>query len=104
MVYTVKKLADIAGISVRTLHYYDEVGLLKPHSRSRSGYRYYGDDAVLKLQQIMFFRELGFGLDDIRKIISSPDFDVLEALLSHRALLTKKAEPHKAIELFMDVH
>jgi DNA-binding transcriptional MerR regulator len=92
MVYTVRKLADLAGISVRTLHYYDEVGLLKPRSRSESGYRYYGEEAVVRLQQIMFFRELGFSLEEIGKIISRPDFDVLEALQSHRTLLTEKAE------------
>jgi MerR family transcriptional regulator, thiopeptide resistance regulator len=92
MVYTIKKLADLAGFSVRTLHYYDEVGLLKPQSRSESGYRYYGEEAVVRLQQIMFFRELDFGLEEIGKIISSPDFDVLEALQSQRTLLTKKAE------------
>lgn len=92
MLYTVKKLADLAGVSVRTLHYYDEAGLLKPKSRSASGYRYYGEEAVVRLQQIMFFRELGFSLDEIGKIISRPDFDVLEALQSHRTLLAKKAE------------
>ncbi len=92
MVYTVKKLAQLAGISVRTLHYYDEIGLLKPQSHSPSGYRHYGDESVIRLQQIMFFRELGFSLDEIKKIVSRPDFDVLEALQSHRTLLTKKAE------------
>jgi DNA-binding transcriptional MerR regulator len=92
IIYTVKKLADLAGVSVRTLHYYDELGLLKPQSRSTNGYRRYDEEAVIRLQQIMFFRELGFGLDEIKKIISQPDFDVLEALRSHRTLLTKKAE------------
>src|SRR4030042_3897192 len=92
MVYTVKKLAGLAGVSVRTLHYYDEIGLLKPESRSASGYRHYNEDAVIRLQQIMFFRELDFSLDEIRKIITRPDFDVLEALQSHRVLLTKRAE------------
>ena len=91
-VYTVKKLAELAGVSVRTLHYYDEVGLLKPESRSQSGYRRYGEEAAVRLQQIMFFRELGFGLDDIKKIVSRPDFDIVEALQSHRSLLMKKAE------------
>lgn len=92
MVYTIKKLADLAGVSVRTLHYYDEIGLLKPQFRNKSGYRYYGEEAVMRLQQIMFFRELGFGLKEIGKIILKPDFDVLEALQSHRALLLKKSE------------
>ncbi len=92
MAYTVKKLAEIAGVSVRTLHYYDEIGLLKPEFRNNSGYRYYGNKAVIRLQQIMFFRELGFSLEEIGKIFSKPDFDFIEALQSHRILLTRKAE------------
>jgi len=92
MVYTIKKLADFAGVSVRTLHYYDELGLLKPQFRNKNGYRYYDENAVMQLQQIMFFRELGFSLEEVRKIISSPDFDVLEALQAQRTLLSKQAE------------
>jgi DNA-binding transcriptional MerR regulator len=88
--FTIKKLADIAGISVRTLHYYDEIGLLKPQYRRDNGYRYYGEEAVILLQQIMFFRELGFSLDEIRTIISSPGFDISEALEQHKNLLLKK--------------
>ena len=91
IVYTVKKLADLAGTSVRTLHYYDRIGLLKPESRSDSGYRRYGEEAVLRLQQIMFFKELDFSLEEIREIISRPDFDLIEALQSHRFLLLKRA-------------
>jgi len=91
-VYTVKKLASLAGVSVRTLHYYDELGLLKPRYRQENGYRHYDEDSIIRLQQIMFFRELGFSLDEIRKIISLPDFDVLEALKSQRNLLVKKSE------------
>jgi DNA-binding transcriptional MerR regulator len=90
--YTVKKLAAAAGVSVRTLHYYDSIGLLKPESFSASRYRQYGEDSVVLLQQIMFFRELGFSLEDIRSIITQPDFDVLEALQSQRDLLLKKVE------------
>ena len=56
MAYAVKNLAELAGVSVRTLHYHDEIGLLKPQSHSASGYRYYGEEAAAKLQQIMFFR------------------------------------------------
>jgi len=87
---TIKKLADIAGISVRTLHYYDEIGLLKPQFRRDNGYRYYGEKEVILLQQIMFFRELGFSLDEIRSFISNPGFDVTEALKQHKKLLIKK--------------
>jgi DNA-binding transcriptional MerR regulator len=85
--YTVKKLADAAGVSVRTLHYYDAAGLLKPRYRSANGYRQYGEDAIVRLQQIMFFRELDFSLEEIKQIMSRPDFDLLAALESHRALL-----------------
>ncbi len=92
MVYTVKQLAQLAGVSVRTLHYYDQIGLLKPTSYGANGYRQYGEDAIVPLQQIMLFRELGFSLDDIKDITSRPDFDVLEALRSHRTLLERKAE------------
>src|SRR4030042_2177088 len=90
--YTIKKLADIAGISVRTLHYYDEIGLLKPQYRHENGYRYYGEEEIILLKQIMLFREMEFSLDEIRTIISSPDFNVLEALERHRDLLAKKDE------------
>lgn len=92
MAYTVRQLARMAGVSVRTLHYYDQIGLLRPSSHRPNGYREYGDDAVIELQQILFFRELGFGLKDILRILGSPDFNVREALESHRLLLEKKAE------------
>lgn len=95
--FTTKKLADIAGISVRTLHYYDEIGLLKPQYRHDNGYRYYGEEEVILLQQIMFFRELGFSLDEIRTIISSTDFDVSEALEQHKNLLVKKGKRLKKL-------
>ena len=85
--YTVKQLSDMAGISVRTLHYYDEIALLQPSSVGENGYRYYGDEAVLRLQQILFFRELDFSLSAIRDILGAPDFDIVEALHSHRDAL-----------------
>jgi len=88
----VKKLADAAGVSVRTLHYYDQAGLLTPRYRSANGYRQYDEDAIVRLQQIMFFRELDFSLEEIKQIMSRPDFDVLAALQSHRTLLTRRAK------------
>jgi DNA-binding transcriptional MerR regulator len=97
MDYTIKQLADIAGVSVRTLHYYDQIGLLSPESRGANRYRRYGDDSAARFQQIMFFRELGFSLDEIKSIISRPDFDMLEALESHRKLLLKKSERLKQL-------
>jgi phosphoribosylaminoimidazole-succinocarboxamide synthase len=90
--YTVKKLASLAGVSVRALHYYDKLGLLKPRYRRENGYRYYDEESIIRLQQIMFFRELGFSLEEIGEIISLPDFDLIEALKSHRNLLAKKSE------------
>jgi DNA-binding transcriptional MerR regulator len=101
-VYTVKKLAELAGISVRTLHYYDGLGLLKPEFRSANGYRHYGEDAIVRLQQIMFFRELDFSLKDIKTIMSRPDFNVLEALEQHRLLLQKRAARIKELLATVD--
>jgi len=92
MVYTAHQLARLAGVSVRTLHHYDHVGLLKPASRGSNGYRQYGEKEAVLLQQILFFRELGFSLAETRAIVSRPDFCVQEALESHRTMLEKKAE------------
>jgi MerR family transcriptional regulator, thiopeptide resistance regulator len=91
-VYTVKQLANLAGVSVRTLHFYDQVGLLKPEFRTANSYRHYGEDAAVRLQQIMFFRELDFSLEEIKQIMSRPGFNMLEALESHRGLLEKRRE------------
>ena len=92
MSYTVKQLSDLAGISIRTLHYYDEVGLLKPESVGANGYRYYGDEALLKLQQILFYRELGLQLSGIKDIINQAGFDVQSALESHQKSLQGRVE------------
>ncbi len=89
MVYTVKKLAQISGVTVRTLHFYDQVGLLKPAYHGPNGYRFYEQEQLLMLQQILFFRELGFELKQIQKIVKRPDFDKLAALHSHRKVLEK---------------
>jgi MerR family transcriptional regulator, thiopeptide resistance regulator len=91
MVYTVRQLANVAGVSVRTLHHYDHIGLLKPSSYAPNGYRHYGEREAVLLQQILFFRELGFSLKEIGAILSRPDFDVRLALESHRTMLRKKA-------------
>ncbi len=84
MNYTVKQLAKISGVSARTLHWYDEIGLLKPSFCGQNGYRYYNKDKLLELQQILFFRELGFPLSDIKVIIAQNDFDTVTALLTHK--------------------
>lgn len=87
-----QKLAQIAGISSRTLRYYDEIGLLKPARINSSGYRIYGRAQVDKLQQILFYRELGVGLEEIKKIIYSDSFDEIKALREHRDKLLEKKE------------
>src|SRR5258708_33321133 len=98
MAYTVKQLAAMSGISVRTLHFYDETGLLKPAYHGANGYRFYEEAQLLTLQQILFYRELGFELKQIKKILSRPDFDKVAALESHRKVLRKNlAQTRKLI-------
>lgn len=97
MAYTVKKLAKLSGVSVRTLHFYDEIGLLKPAYYGENNYRYYEETQLLMLQQILFFREIGIQLSDIRRIISSPDFDKLKTLESHRKILEKNLDQTKKL-------
>src|SRR5262245_17385269 len=89
MAYTVKKLAGMSGVSVRTLHFYDEVGLLKPAYVGANGYRFYEEPQLLMLQQILFYRELGFELKQIERIVRRPAFDRISALETHRKLLRK---------------
>jgi DNA-binding transcriptional MerR regulator len=88
--YTVKQLSTLAGVTPRTLHYYDQIGLLKPTRIAENGYRYYGDESLLRLQQILFYRELDMPLEDIKRIMGRHDFDVLGALHSHRDALKKQ--------------
>lgn len=90
MEYTVQKLASLAGVSARTLRYYDEIGILKPARINSSGYRIYGQKEVDILQQILFYRELGVELENIKKIITSPNFDETQALKEHREKLVEK--------------
>ena len=90
--YTVSQLAKMAGVSVRTLHHYDHLGLLKPSARTEAGYRLYREQDLLRLQQILFFRELDVPLSEIREILADPEFDQVQALRNHRQLLAKRAE------------
>ncbi len=90
MEYTVQKLAQLAGVSTRTLRYYDEIGLLKPARINSSGYRIYGQIEVDKLQQILLYRELRLSLDRIKKIVNDPSFDKVRALKEHREQLLDK--------------
>jgi len=88
--FTVKQLSKLAGVTPRTLHHYDAIGLLKPSRVGDNGYRYYGQDALLRLQQILFYRELDIPLDDIKKIMAESRFDALGALQSHEDALNKQ--------------
>ncbi len=90
--YTVKQVSELTGVSVRTLHYYDEIKLLTPSKVGANGYRYYDDQALLRLQQILFYREVGLELEQIKEVLDSPDFDLVAALRSHRTLLQEKIE------------
>lgn len=92
MEYTINKLAKMAGISTRTLRWYDECGLLKPRRISSNGYRVYGQAEIDRLQQILFYRELGVELTEIGRILSAKDFDGLAALQNHYAALRAKRE------------
>src|SRR5690606_22198431 len=87
MNYTVRQLAQLAGVSVRTLHYYDEIGLLRPSRVGENGYRYYDEPEVLRLQQILLYKELELSLEEIGSLLDQPDFDVLRALEDHKRAL-----------------
>lgn len=90
--YKVKEVADMVGISVRTLHHYDEIGLLKPETVTPAGYRLYSDKDLERLQQILFFKELDFDLKKIKEILDDPKFDRKRALELHMELLIKKRD------------
>src|SRR5579862_1587357 len=89
MGYTVKQVAAMSGVSVRTLHFYDETGLLKPARYGANGYRFYEEPQLLTLQQILFYRELGFELKEIERILGRADFETVVALESHRQVIEK---------------
>ena len=88
--YLVKEVADMVGISVRMLHHYDKIGLLIPESLSSAGYRLYSDKNLERLQQILFFKELDFSLQEIKDILDSPQFDRKTALISHKKMLLER--------------
>ena len=90
--YTVGRVADLSGVTIRTLHHYDEVGLLSPGGRSAAGYRIYEDRDLERLERILFYRELGFTLDEISTIIDDPHTDALGHLRRQRGLLTERIE------------
>ena len=87
---TVKEISDVSGVSIRTLHYYDEIGLLRPTSKSEAGYRLYDDKALELLQQILFFREFDIPLKEIKAIIETPEYDKTRILSIQRKMLEVK--------------
>ncbi len=89
---SIKKLSTLAGVSVRTLHYYDQIGLLIPQRERENNYRFYTRESLLNLQQILFYREMEFSLEQIAAILNQPDFDLIEALEKHREALKGKAK------------
>ena len=90
--YTIKQLADLANVSRRTLRYYDQIGLLPPTAVGDNNYRYYDQEKVLRLQQIRFYQELDFSLDEIRKILDKSDFNTLQSLQSQKEALQQQAK------------
>ena len=100
--YTVKEVAKLSGVTVRTLHHYDQVGLLKPAQVGENGYRYYGREELLRLQQILFHRELELPLEAIIQVLGQPEFDRLEALRRQRRILSDKASRYRRLIKTLD--
>lgn len=101
---TVKDVSELTGVSIRTLRYYDEIGLLRPAGFTEAGYRLYDNRAVERLQEILFFRELEIPLADIKRILDNPDYDREKVLLTQKALLERKRNRlNGIIELITDV-
>ena len=100
--YTVGEVAKLSGVSIRTLRHYDELGLLKPADVGPNGYRYYGREELLRLQQILFHKALGFGLEEIARVLDAPDFDRAAALRAHRAKLMAQARRFRQLVRTID--
>ena len=97
MSWSVGEVADLARVTVRTLHHYDQVGLLSPSRRTAAGHRRYSDADLERLQQVLFYRELGFGLDQITELVDRPDADPLDHLARQHALLEQRADRIRAM-------
>ena len=100
--YTVAEVARLSGVSVRTLHHYDAIGLLRPAQVGSNGYRLYGREEMLRLQQILFHRELKFPLEAIKAVLASPDFDRLAALKMQRTALAQEAARYRKLLRTLD--
>lgn len=97
MYYKIKEIADMSGVSVRMLHYYDKIGLLKPEKVSQAGYRLYTEDDIKKLSQILFYRELDFSLEEIKEILYASSSYKLEVLKMQQQILAKKRDKIDAL-------
>lgn len=97
MFYSIKEVSQISGVSIRMLHYYDKIGLFKPCSISEAGYRQYDNKDIEKLQQILFYKELDFSLEEIKQIINSLSYKKVEVLKAHEKLLVRKKEKIEAL-------
>ncbi len=95
--YKVKEVAELSGVTVRTLHHYDTIGLLSPARRTAAGYRLYDEADLLRLQQILLYRELGLPLEQIKAVMSEPSFDAQSALLEQRRRLAERAQQTQAM-------
>lgn len=102
MSYTVKKLAELSGVTVRTLHHYDQIGLLQPAYHGGNNYRYYEEEQLLMLQQILFYRELGMPLDDIKRVLESSEFNKIKALKAHKNALKRDHDRTKQMIITID--
>jgi DNA-binding transcriptional MerR regulator len=100
--YTVKQVATWSGVSIRTLHFYDEIGLLRPAEIGANGYRYYGRDELLRLQQILLYRELDVKLDDIARLLDASPNDRVAALQAHRAAIEARSERLRTLVATID--
>lgn len=102
MAYTIGEVAKLAHISVRTLHHYDELGLLKPSERSDAGYRLYSPEDLERLQHVLFYKELGFGLDEIASLMADPKVDRARALIKQRGLIERQIRRFEAMLHLID--
>ncbi|MEL6133807.1 MAG: MerR family transcriptional regulator, partial [Bacteroidota bacterium] len=97
--FGVKELSKLSGVTVRTLHYYDQIGLLKPSERTEAGYRHYRENEWIRLQQILFYRELDFPLKAIQQLLDAPDFHLIDTLKGHKtALIQRQARIDQLLE------
>lgn len=95
--YTVKQLAELAKVTVKTLHHYDEIGLLKPSQRTDAGYRLYNQEDLLRLQQILLYKEMDFSLGDIKQLLDDPDYDLKQALHEQKRFLLQQQERNQQL-------